>query len=156
MRNNVAANLWGNTTEAAYGYKFFLRLLGNIDIPNFPGADTSIAGQYTTKDGNRLPILEFRDNEVYGAAQGMTYWWVNSQDPQRLYASAQETVIKNLRIWHVFNAGVYHYPAARITFDGLVVRGKDPAASACCGRGWHGEDYAATNIVFLKCRTSRE
>ena len=68
-------------------------------------------------------------------------------DPQP-YASALETVIKNLRIWHVFNVGVYHYPAARMTFDGLVVRGKDPAASACCGRGWHGQDYAASNIVI--------
>jgi hypothetical protein len=44
---------------------------------------------------------------------------------------------------------VYHYPAARITFDGLVIRGKDPADSACCGRGWFAADYAATDIVFL-------
>ena len=54
----------------------------------------------------------------------MTYWWVNSQDPAP-YPSAQETVIKNLHIWQVFNVGVYHYPAARMTFDGLVIRGAD-------------------------------
>ena len=53
-------------------------------------------------------------------------------------------MIKNLHIWHVFNACVYHYPSAHVTFDGLVVRGRYPATSACCGRGWHGEDYAAT------------
>jgi hypothetical protein len=147
IRGNVAANLWGNTTEAAYGFKFFMRFLGNINVPNFKGADTSTAGEYTTKDGNKLPLLEFRDNEVYGAAQGMTYWWVSSQDPTP-YASAQETVIKNLHIWHVFNVGVYHYPAARMTFDGLVIRGKDPAASACCGRGWFAADYSAKDIMI--------
>ncbi len=124
-----------------------MRFLGNINVPNFKGADTSTAGESTTKDGNKLPILEFTDNEVYGAAQGMTYWWVNSQDPAP-YPSAQETVIKNLHIWHVFNAGIYHYPAARMTFDGLVIRGKDPAASACCGRGWFAADYAAKDIVI--------
>jgi hypothetical protein len=147
IRRNVAANLWGDTTEAAYGFKFFMRFLGNIKVPKFQGADTSISGQYTTVDGNKRPILEFSDNEIYGAAQGLTYWWVNSQDPTP-FASAEETIIKDLHIWHVYNAGVYHYPAAHITFDGLVIRGKDPSASACCGRGWHGEDYAATNIVF--------
>jgi hypothetical protein len=147
IRGNVAANLWGNTTEAAYGFKFFMRYLDNINVPNYKGADTSVAGEYTPKNGNRLPILEFRDNEVYGAAQGMTYWWVNSQDPTP-YATAQETIIKNLHIWHVFNVGVYHYPAARMTFDGLVIRGKDPAASACCGRAWFASDYAAKDIVI--------
>ena len=147
IRRNVAANLWGNTTEAAYGYKFFMRFLGNINIPNFKGADTPAPESIQRRMGNKLPILEFRDNEVYGAAQGMTYWWVNSQDPQP-NASAQETVIKNLHIWHVFNAGVYHYPAARMTFDGLVIRGKDPSASACCGRGWFAADYAAKDILI--------
>ena len=31
---------------------------------------------------------------------------------------------------------------------GLVIRGKDPAASACCGRGWFAADYAAKDIVI--------
>jgi hypothetical protein len=64
IRRNVAANLWGNTTEAAYGFKFFMRLLGNINVPNFKGADTAITGAYTTNDGNKLPIIEFPDNGV--------------------------------------------------------------------------------------------
>jgi hypothetical protein len=77
----------------------------------------------------------------------MTYWWVNSQD-RVPYAAAQETESKNLHIWHVLNVDIYCSPAARVTFNGLVIRGKDTLASACCGRGWHGEDYAATNGVI--------
>jgi hypothetical protein len=147
VRQNVAANLWGNTTEAAYGYKYFMRYLGSVRVPNFKGADTSVSGQYTTRNGNQMPLLEFRDNEVYSAAQGMTYWWVNSQDPTA-YSGAQESLVANLGIWHVFNKAVYHYPSARMTFDGLVIRGRDPASAACCGTGWHGEDYAAAHIVI--------
>lgn len=147
IRGNVAANHWGDTTEAAYGFKFYLRYLGNIRVPNHKGADTSVAGQYSTVNGNRIPILEFADNEVYGGAQGLTYWWVSSQDPQP-YTGIVESIVRNLRIWHVYNVGIYHYPAAKMTFDGLVIRGKDPASSACCGRGFHGEDYAATQVVL--------
>ena len=55
IRNNVAANLWGDTTEAAYGFKFFMRYLGNINVPNFPGGDTSVAGQYTPENGSQPP-----------------------------------------------------------------------------------------------------
>ena len=147
VRGNVAADLWGDTTEAAYGFSSFMRLLGNIKVPNFKGADTTVAGQYTTVNGNNLPILEFSDNEVYSAAQGVTYWWISSQDPQP-YANARESVISNTRIWHVYNKAVYHYPAAKITFDNLVIRGKDPANSACCGHGFLAGDYSGTNITF--------
>jgi hypothetical protein len=147
VRNNVAANLWGDTTEAAYGFKYFMRMLGTVRIPNYQGADTSVTGQYTNTDGNRMKLLEFTNNEVYSAAQGVTYWWVNSQDPAP-YAGAEESLMLNLRIWHVYNKAIYHYPSARITFDGLVIRGKDPGQAACCGQGFHGEDYSATNITI--------
>jgi hypothetical protein len=147
IRNNVAADLWGDSVESAYGFKYFMRYLGSINVPNYQGADTSVAGQYTTIDGNNTPLLEFSNNEVYGAAQGMTYWWVSAQDPAPS-PNPQESLISNLHIWHVFNIGVYHYPAARVTIDGLVIRGKDPANSACCDRGWYAGDYVATNIII--------
>jgi hypothetical protein len=145
VRNNVAANLWGDTTEAAYGFKFFMRYLGTVNLPKYQGADTSVTGQFQATDGNTLPIREFLNNEVYGSAQGFTYWWINSQDPAP-NTSATESVIQNLKIWHVYNKGVYHYPAAKVTFDGLTIRGKDPDNAACCGQAWHGEDYAASDV----------
>jgi hypothetical protein len=149
LRNNVAANLWGDNPEAAYGFKYFMRVLGNVKVPAFQGADTSVAGQFLTKNGNNLPILEFDNNEVYGAAQGMTYWWVNSEDPTPM-ANAEETVIRNLKIWHVFNVGVYHYPSKKVTFEGLTIRGSGEGfnSAACCGSGWFGNDYPGGQIVI--------
>ena len=80
VRNNVAANYQNPTTEAAYGFVFQFRYLGNIEVPNFKGADTVMAtGQSTTMNGNNMPLRQFENNEAYGAMQGgFTYWWISS------------------------------------------------------------------------------
>jgi hypothetical protein len=145
VRGNVAAHFDSNETEAAYGYKYFMRLLGTVRIPTAKGQDTS---QYVSRDGNNMPILEFKNNEVYSSAQGLTYWWLSSQDPSAP-PNPQESVFEDLRIWHVYNAGVYHYPSANVRFERLLILGNDPASSACCKRGWHGEDYAAKDIRIV-------
>src|SRR5262249_55822599 len=49
VRNNIGANYVGNSIEAAYGFKLFFEFLGNVYIPNFAGADTSVSGQYTIR-----------------------------------------------------------------------------------------------------------
>ena len=41
--------------------------LGNVPIPN--SARTGKPGQFATKNGNNMPILQFGDNEAYGAMQ---------------------------------------------------------------------------------------
>ena len=145
VRGNVAANFDSDETEAAYGYKYFMRLLGTVRIPTAKGQDPV---SYIAVDGNNLPILEFSNNEVYGAAQGLTYWWLSSLDPSAP-ADPKESVFRDLRIWHVYNAAVYHYPAARVRFDGLTILGQDPSMSGCCGRGVHGEDYSARDIRIV-------
>src|SRR5262245_32386105 len=145
VRGNVAAHFDSDQTEAAYGYKYFMRLLGTVRIPTAKGQDMA---QYVARDGNNMPILEFRNNEVYSAGHGLTYWWLSSLDPAAS-PNPQESVFEDVRIWHVFNAGVYHYPAAKVRFERLLVLGNDPASSACCKRGWHGEDYAANDIRIV-------
>jgi hypothetical protein len=148
VRNNVTANVWSNLPEGAYGYKYFMRYLGNVAVPTRKGADTSVKGQFVTRNGNNMPILGFDNNEVYGAAQGLTYWWVNSLDPAPM-PSGEESLIRNLKIWNVFNIGVYHYPSTRIVFDGLTIRGSGEGAILhCCGVGWFGADYPAGQIVI--------
>ena len=148
VTNNVAANFQNETTEAAYGFVYQMRMLGNINVPNYKGADTTVSGQFTTKNGNNMPILQFENNEAYGAMQGgFTYWWVSSQDPNP-YSTGQLSVIKNLKLWHIYNKAVYHYPAQLVTFDGLIIRGAYDANSRCCGTAVNFEDYSSKEIVF--------
>lgn len=146
--NNVAANFQNPTTEASYGFAYQFRQLGNINVPNFKGADTAAAGQYTSRNGNNMPLLQFENNEAYGAMQGaLTFWWVSSLDPQP-YANAQETIIKDFRAWHTYNKTVYVYPSARVTFDGLIIRNAHSSNAHCCGNGVHFNDYSMTAIVI--------
>ena len=149
IRNNVAANIMSDGPDAGYGFKFFQYYLGNINVPNFKGADLSVAGQYITMDGHSLPVLEFADNEIYGATgSGFTYWWIGSFGNGYPRAT-QDTMFKNLHIWHVFNKAIFHYENMRIIFDGLVIRGKDPTANpACCGSGVAMNDYVAHDVTF--------
>src|SRR2546428_3403920 len=151
VRNNVAANYQNPTPDAAYGFVFQFIRLGNIAVPNFKGADTMGTmgpGQATIVNGNNLPLLQFDNNEVYGAtSSGFTYWWINSQDPQP-YATAQESVVKNLKIWNVHNKGVLGYPAQKVTFDGLKIRGNFSDLSQCCGFGVFFVDYSSKGIII--------
>jgi G8 domain-containing protein len=149
VRNNVAANYQNPTTEAAYGFVFQFRYLGDIAVPNFKGADTIMAtGQSTTMNGNNMRLLQFENNEAYGAMQGgFTYWWISSQDPQP-YANASETVVKDLKLWHIYNKTVYAYPGQKVTFDGLKIRGNFSSLSRCCGNGVYFADYSSKGIVI--------
>jgi hypothetical protein len=151
VRNNVAANYQNPTTEAAYGFVFQFIGLGNIVVPTFKGADTlGMHGpvQGNTVNGNGLPLLEFNNNEAYGAMQGaLTYWWVGSLDPQPV-AGAPESVIRNFKAWHTYNKTVYVYPGQKVTFEGLKIRGKFDAASHCCGDGVWFEDYSTKDTII--------
>ena len=144
VRNNVAANFQNPTTEAAYGFVFqFSNPGGTVAIPTFKGADTmGMHGpvQAIIMNGNNMPLLEFDNNEAYGAMQGaLTYWWVNSLDPVP-FPAAQESVIRNFKAWHIYNKTVYVYPGQKVTIDGLKIRGnfdrrRSPviAAETACG-----------------------
>jgi len=147
VRNNVAANYQNPTTEAAYGFVYQFRFLGNISVPNVKGAMD--ATQFTTRNGNNMPLLQFENNEAYGAMQGgATFWWVGSEDPQPFVTQA-ESVVKDLKLWHIYNKTVYMYPAHRMIFDGLTIRGNyDAAESRCCGNGVYFADYSSKGIVI--------
>ena len=151
VTNNIAANFQNSTTEAAYGFVYQFRFLGDIKVPNFRGADTmGLMGpnQFTLMNGNNLPLLQFENNEAYGAMQGgLTYWWISSKDPEA-FAGATESVIKNFKAWHIYNKGVYIYPGQKVTFDGLKIRGNYVPGSRCCGDGVYFADYMAKDIVI--------
>jgi hypothetical protein len=152
VRNNVAANMGEKTddVEASYGFKYNQVYLGDIRIPNSRGADTSVPGQYTTRSGNAMPILEFSGNETYGQIQGFTIWWLCTVDVGFI-DNCPRTIIRDLVIWHASRYAYYGYPANNITFDGLKVYG-DPAVTNGDNHEfkstfWFG-DYATKDLLI--------
>ena len=147
VTDNVATNILSfDQPDTAYGFKYLFRYLGTQKIPAFQGAMAHMNG--IDVNLNALPILEFSGNEAYGAIEsGLTYWWVGAigGSPQ---AEATESIIQDFRVWHAFNKGIFHYPASKITVDGLTVRGSHPDESACCSVGFYPDDYMAKNLVI--------
>jgi len=127
VRNNVAVNMGENVhdVEASYGFKYNMVQLGNVRIPNFRGADTFASGQYTTRSGNAMALLEFGNNEMYGQIQGLTLWWLCSVDFNAI-ANCPQSILRDTVIWHTSRYAYYGYPGSNYVFDGLRVYG-DPA-----------------------------
>lgn len=143
VRNNVVSNFTNN------GITYFHIYLGNVKVPKYKGADTSVAGQYTTVNSYTQTIPEFDNNELYGSGSvGLTNWWLGSE-----YGTAKATgisVFKNTKIWHVSDRAVYNYPSSNLTYDGLTIRGDASSVQkvSCCGVGYEGGDYFANNVTF--------
>jgi hypothetical protein len=142
VTDNVAADIRSDGWDSAYGFKYSLYYVGNVRIPKFQGADTTVNANVTVTDGNAMPILEFARNEVYGATEsGMTYWWICAADTL-IKPNCGESVIKDLKVWNVHNKAIFHYPASNIRIDGLIVRSSNPGGwSACCQDGVYFGDY---------------
>jgi hypothetical protein len=153
MSNNVATNVYvpyGTTGVYAYGYILSFYRLGNINVPAFPGADTSDPNQVVVKHGNNLPFLDFTGNEAYGAMQsGMTLWWAGTED-STFFANAQETLIKDFMVWNFWAYGFFMYPVNRVTIDGLKIRGDYALLAENNGSetGLLFSDYFSRNLVI--------
>jgi hypothetical protein len=147
IRNNVAANCLDKGPGSAYGYKYFLHYVGDVAIPNYPGADTSVAGQYTTVSAYTLPILEFANNEVYGATEsGMQAWWLGTN--YKTPASQQESIIQGLVVWNVHSKAFFNYLTHLLTIDGLVTRGYNMANLTTASIMFEGGDYLLNDFTF--------
>ena len=104
LRNNVAANV------DVFGYGMAAGALEAVRVPTFRGADNSKNGEFTTIDAVDTPLLEFANNEAYGAIQtGIAIGW--------------NGIVKGLRVWHTSRNAVTAFPADRLEIDGAVVRG---------------------------------
>lgn len=117
VRNNVASG------ATSYGYTYFAQFIPIVRVPLFPGAYTSISGQFQTVDMNATPLLQFEANEAYGVMpSGITLWWLGTYFVTP-YANVGQSVIKDLRVWHAHAQGYFGYETNRLILDGLVVRG---------------------------------
>jgi len=104
IRNNVAAN------ADVFGFGLAAGLLGTVDVPAFKGADTSIKSETKPLDTTEAPVLEFANNEAYGAIQtGVACGWNGT--------------ITNFRVWNPSRHGVTGTPTDKLVVDRITVRG---------------------------------
>jgi hypothetical protein len=97
--------------------------------PRFRGADMTDTNQTVAVTPQNQPILEFRGNEVYGvAADGFTIWNIGTDGYDIKPAVMGETILRDFRVWHTYEAAIWMYPVNRITVENLVFR-VDPAVN---------------------------
>ena len=143
VRSNVATNLRGGDVYS-YGFNIFARYLGTMKVPAYPGADPTISGQSLSVNMNATPLLDFSNNEVYGASpNGMTYWWLGSYYLTDLGPAG---VIKDFHVWNQYNWGIFGYESNDLTIDGFVGRGSYPIGELTTGLFF--SDYMQRNLTI--------
>jgi hypothetical protein len=161
--NNVASTCRNPFQQAASGagFKFFVPSLADPTtiIPKFPGADLTDPSQTLTVTPQVQKLLEFRDNEVYGAtASAFTIWHLGTDayDCPGCPGDTEgkpvigESVVKNLHVWNVYESALWLYPTNRLTVDGLVHRVDPPGNDITLGEpSIQGSDYRLMNIKIL-------
>ena len=131
VRNNVAAN------ADAFGFGLAAGSLGLVHVPAFKGADTSRDAETLALDTTSAPVLEFTNNEAYGAMQAGVAWGWNG-------------TITNLRVWHPSRSGLAGTPTDTLIVDRVTIRGDQSllASQAENPAGVWLSDYAAKTIVI--------
>jgi hypothetical protein len=113
IRNNVAAS------AAESGFGLPVRSLGIVRAPKYKGAESSSDSESVALDTERAPVLEFSNNEAYGAIRNGVEW-------------AWSGAITGLKVWHASRHGVTANPTAKLVIDRLAVR-NDPAVPTRAG-----------------------
>jgi hypothetical protein len=104
VRGNVGANV------DVFGFGIAAGAIEEVRVPAFKGADTTRDGEYKLIGAVDTPLLEFTNNEAYGAIQtGVAIGWNGT--------------LNNVRVWHASRDAVTAFPADRLTVDRLTVRG---------------------------------
>jgi hypothetical protein len=152
VRDNVASASvgLGQAIVAGAGFNYTRHSAGTdvyVRIPLFRGADVAQGSEgvdYMRKDLAKMPILEFSDNEAYGAtAAGLVVWNLGATNWDGGY-DAGESLIKNFTVWHVWEEGFYSYPNKHMTFDGFIFR----SIPGHYSMGWQTGDYFMKNIII--------
>lgn len=98
------------------------------------------------------PILEWRDNEAYGAMASGVVTWALSGDGYQV-PNVPESIILRQVVWHAWEEAWFGYPANRLTMRDWIVRG-DPNSSWCCSGqpravGFDSGDYKTPNFSII-------
>jgi hypothetical protein len=131
VRNNVAAN----ASESAFALP--VTSLGMVRTPKFKGADTSNASESVQLDTAKASVLEFANNEAYGAIQNGLAW-------------AWSGTVTNFTVWHASRFGLTATPTESLVVDKLTARG-DPTVLASADENPVGvwvANYASKRVVI--------
>ena len=146
---NVAATCRNTFQQigSGVGWKFFMTAAPFSGImPKFRGADMGNPAETQSVVAQMQPILEFRSNEAYGAmADGITAWNLGT-DGYNL-PTAQESLIKDFKVWHTYEGGFLGYPTNRVTIDGMIFRADNDLGSQY-ETGWTASDYRTINLTI--------
>ena len=157
ITDNIATDINGSAWDV-YSYGFDIDAsggvqgggVGTVRVPASQGADPSVAGQSRNVNMNDTPLLDFSDNEIYGATpSGLTLWWIGTYG-DTFYADAQVSVVQSFTAWNFGTKAIYGYPVNRLTIDGLVVRGdtsqlNDPYNHV---KGVNFDDYMTHSLII--------
>jgi hypothetical protein len=139
--NNVAA-------QSMIGFMFWPDDLLAVHVPNGPGCDTSVAGQYTVVNMTSTPIKEFAGNEDYGGADGLQIWSLFANDVYPNTVSPPESVVKDFHVWNVYSDGYYNYNTDHLTFDSYVFIGDATVLARGAGPvALFSSDYVQKNFL---------
>ena len=152
VTNNIVSDLIAAAGPYGYAYEFYAIAgsgeigEGYVNIPAYQGADPSQPGQSEALDMNLIPILEFTNNEAYGAANiGLSYWWINYDPVNNLSPVANGGIIQNFVAWNLSQAGIYGYPSNNITIQNFADIGNALNLEAI---GIEFSDYYTGNVVI--------
>jgi hypothetical protein len=131
IKNNVAANV------DVFGFQLAAGSLDTVRIPAFKGADMANDRETIPIDTTDSKVLEFTNNEAYGAIQtGVAFGW-NGE-------------IRNFRAWNPSVHGLTATPTDKLTIDTVTVRGDKSILSDAEERPagvWVG-DYVSKTIAI--------
>ena len=142
VRNNVAAdtregiNYSPGSAESGPN-----STLNDIKVPNFPCADTSVAGQFKAQQLIRTYNKEFVGNEVYSTSQfGFGTWFTEMPTTGRV-------PFRNTTIWHFAGtAGLYHR-YWNGSEDGLVILNEGGVGLAIAQDNFHRTGMATYSEI---------
>jgi hypothetical protein len=147
--NYVVGNV---VADAVQGYNFWMQNGWKQNIPVAPGADPSQPGQYTTIQGDGMPLLQFSNNTAYGGTMriGLWFWSLDTPTMPNLGNNEPISLIQNFHVWNVWGDAVYDYVGAYITFDNFVALDSfsELAQGTNGALGFYSGDYAADNVTI--------
>lgn len=155
VRRNIAVNVLGFEGDMGYGGWAFLWMfsyLGNIAVPNYQGADTSVPDQSTIINGNATPLLDVVGNESYGPTGiNFSVWWLGTFDVIP-YPDMPESIIKDSVAWGVMRSGYYGYPTNHLTLDGFTARSSSSFLRNIntFATGIHNADYMVKDFRVIR------